>query len=88
MEKGIAMDRHKGDKHGYTETWTDTKVANMDTQTWTDTKVTKTWIHRDMDTDTKVTQTWIHNNLHKGDLHIWIHRDTDRHKGDTDMDTQ
>ena len=35
-----------------------------------------------MDTDTKVIQTWIHNNMHKGDLHIWIHRDMDRHKGD------
>ena len=33
MEKGTAMDRHKGDKQGYTETWTNTKVANMDTQT-------------------------------------------------------
>ena len=79
MEKGTAMDRHKGDKHGYTETWTDTKVANMDTQTWThtrtDTKVTHTWIHRDMD-------------RHKGDKDMDTQRHGHGHKGDTDMDTQ
>ena len=44
MEKGTAKDRHEGDKHGYTETWTDTKVRDMDRH-----KGDTHMIHRDMD---------------------------------------